>query len=40
MEEKLTDFEFTNDIFTVLKPNAEYNSLEAYELVRKKLIEV
>jgi len=40
MEEKLTDFEFTNDIFTVLKPNVEYDNLTAYELVKKKLIEI
>jgi len=40
MEEKLTDSEFTNDIFTVLKPNVEYDNLMAYELVRRKLIEI
>jgi predicted nucleotidyltransferase component of viral defense system len=40
MEEKLYDSDFTNDIFTVLKPNVEYNHLEAWELVRKKLIEI
>jgi predicted nucleotidyltransferase component of viral defense system len=40
MEGKLTDSEFTNDIFTVLKPNVEYDHLEAWELVKKKLIEV
>ena len=40
MEEKLTDSEFTNDIFTVLKPNVEYDNLTAYELVRRKLIEI
>ena len=39
MKEKLTDFEFTNDIFTVLKPNVEYDNLTAYELVKRKLIE-
>ena len=39
MEEKLSDSEFTNDIFTVLKPDVEYNNLEAWELVRKKLFE-
>jgi predicted nucleotidyltransferase component of viral defense system len=38
MEEKLTDPDFTNDIFTVLKPNTEYDILTSYELV-KKLIE-
>jgi len=40
MEEKLTDSEFTNDIFSVLKPNVEYNHFEAWELVRKKLIDI
>ena len=40
MEEKLSDSEFTNDIFTVLKPNVEYDNLEAWEFVRKKLIDV
>jgi len=40
MEEKLGDTDFTNDIFTVLKPNVGYDNLEAWDLVRKKLIEV
>jgi len=40
MEDKLSDSEFTNDIFTVLKPDVEYDNLEAWELVRKKLISV
>jgi len=40
MEEKLTDPEFTSDIFSVLKPGTEYNTLIAYELVRTKLIEI
>ena len=40
MEEKLSDTEFTNDIFTVLMPNVEYNNLEAWELVRRKLLEI
>ena len=40
MEGKLVDTEFTNDIFTVLKPNVEYNNFEAWELVRKKIIEI
>jgi predicted nucleotidyltransferase component of viral defense system len=38
MEEKLTDPEFTNDIFTVLRPNVEYDNLTAWELVSKKLV--
>jgi len=40
MEGKLADSEFTNDIFTVLKPNIKYDNLEAWELVRKKFIEI
>ena len=40
MEGKLADAEFTNDIFTVLKPNVEYNCLEAWELVRKKILRI
>jgi predicted nucleotidyltransferase component of viral defense system len=39
MEEKLTDNEFTEDIFSVLKPEIEYNQLEAWELVKRKLVE-
>jgi predicted nucleotidyltransferase component of viral defense system len=39
MEEKLTDNEFTEDIFSVLKPEIEYNQLAAWELVKTKLIE-
>ncbi|MCL2727458.1 MAG: nucleotidyl transferase AbiEii/AbiGii toxin family protein [Bacteroidales bacterium] len=39
MEEKLSDPDFTNDIFTLLKPNVEFDNLEAWELVRKKLVE-
>jgi predicted nucleotidyltransferase component of viral defense system len=38
MEEKIADFEFSNDIFTVLKPNTEYNCTLAYQLLREKLI--
>jgi len=39
MEEKLSDTDFTNDIFSLLKPNIEYNNLEAWKLVRQKLVE-
>jgi len=38
MEEKLTDNEFTKDIFLILKPNVEYNQLKAWELVKTELI--
>ena len=37
MEEKLTDNEFTNDIFSVIKPEVEYNQFSAWELVKNKL---
>jgi predicted nucleotidyltransferase component of viral defense system len=39
MEEKLTDNEFTEDIFSVLKPEVEYNQLAAWELVKRELVE-
>jgi hypothetical protein len=39
MEEKLTDNEFTEDVFSALKPDIEYNALTAWELVRRELIE-
>jgi len=39
MEQKLTDNEFTEDIFSVLKPEVEYNQLKAWELVKTELIE-
>ena len=39
MEEKLTDNEFTTDVFSVLKPEIEYNPLKAWELVKMELIE-
>ena len=38
MEGKLADSEFTNDILNVLKPNVEYDNLEAWKLVRKSLL--
>ena len=39
MDEKLIDNEFTADIFSVLKPEIEYNQIEAWELVKTELIE-
>jgi len=39
MEEKLTDEEFTTDIFSVLKPEIEYDTLRAWEFVSKEIIE-
>ena len=37
MEEKLTDVEFTNDIFSVIKPDIEYDNITAWEKVRSEL---
>jgi len=39
MEEKLAAPEFTDDIFTVLKPDTEYDNVKAWELVKNKLID-
>jgi predicted nucleotidyltransferase component of viral defense system len=39
MEDKLTDNEFTEDIFSVLKPEIAYNHSEAWVLVNKELVE-
>ena len=39
MEEKMTDREFLEDIHIVLKPGVEYNNNEAWEVVRKEIIE-
>ena len=37
MEEKLSDVEFINDIFSVIKSDIEYDSVTAWEKVRKVL---
>ena len=34
MEEKLTDFEFTHDVFSVIKSDIEYDTITAWEKVR------
>ncbi len=39
IEMKILDPEFTGDIFALLRPGIEYDNLEAFELVRKELIE-
>lgn len=39
MEEKMTDREFLQDIRSILRPDVEYNNLEAWELVKMNLIE-
>jgi predicted nucleotidyltransferase component of viral defense system len=39
MEEKMKDEEFLQDIHFILKPEAEYHNDDAWELVRKCLIE-
>ena len=37
MEEKLNDIEFTNDIFSVLKSDIEYDSVTAWERVKNEM---
>ncbi|MDR2038003.1 MAG: nucleotidyl transferase AbiEii/AbiGii toxin family protein [Bacteroidales bacterium] len=39
MEEKIIDKEFLEDIHIILKPGVEYDNLEAWEVVKKELIE-
>lgn len=39
MEEKMTDHEFLEDIHIILKPGVEYNNDEAWEVVRKEIVE-
>ncbi len=39
MDEKMLDDEFTNDIFTLLRPGIEYDNNKAYEMVRNQLLE-
>ena len=39
MEEKMTDCEFLEDIHIILKPGVEYNNNEAWEVVKKEIIE-
>ena len=39
MEEKMTDREFLEDIHIILKPGVEYDNDEAWETVRKEIIE-
>lgn len=38
MEEKMQDEEFKNDIFTILRPDIEYNNDMAYQQIREKII--
>jgi predicted nucleotidyltransferase component of viral defense system len=39
MEEKMQDDEFLGDIAALIRPDEVYNNAEAYDLVKKKLIE-
>lgn len=39
MEDKLKDPDFEGDIFALLRPGTEYNQDEAYQRIRKELIE-
>ena len=38
MEEKMQDAEFRNDIFTILRPEVEYDNDLAYKLIKDKII--
>lgn len=38
MEEKMQDNEFRNDIFTILRPEVEYNNDVAYQKINEKII--
>jgi predicted nucleotidyltransferase component of viral defense system len=38
MEEKIQDAEFRNDIFTILRPDVEYDNDLAYQLINEKII--
>ena len=39
MEEKMKDKDFLQDIHFILKPNVEYDNVEAWEIIRKEIIE-
>jgi hypothetical protein len=36
MEEKLSDYEYVNDIFSVIRADTDYNPHKAWELVKEK----
>jgi predicted nucleotidyltransferase component of viral defense system len=38
MEEKMQDAEFRNDIFTILRPEVEYDNDMAYQVISEKII--
>ena len=40
MEEKMNDAEFRNDIFTILRPEVEYDNDLAYKIISEKIISV
>jgi len=39
MEEKMSDNDFLNDTSAILREGKTFNPIEAYDLVREKLIE-
>lgn len=39
MAEKMTDHEFLDDIHIILKPGIEYTNEDAWEVVRREIIE-
>jgi predicted nucleotidyltransferase component of viral defense system len=39
MDEKMLDNEFTQDIFTILRPEIEYDNKKAYQRIKTELIE-
>ena len=39
MDEKMHDAEFSNDIHAILRPGVDYNIDDAFELVKKKILE-
>ncbi|MDR2563289.1 MAG: hypothetical protein LBC98_05035, partial [Prevotellaceae bacterium] len=36
MEEKLSDYEYVNDIFSVIRADTDYNPHKAWELLKEK----
>jgi len=40
MNEKITDPEFTGDIFGLLRPGVQYDNLRAYEVVKSVIEEL
>jgi hypothetical protein len=38
MEEKLSDYEYVNDIFSIIRSDIDYNPHKAWELIKSKMI--